>query len=408
MEHGLILLIEAILAIDRNLQKPVRAVVSEFGQLRAEPRAFLADNEIVIGPRRAYAVSGVIGILVATVVLVGFIMTAVDRPKQQPIDPWYFVAAGLSILVSGAAATALALRWLRGGSAILQAEGVEFVYRGKSVFCPWTLFQAAGKPYQPDQKRVILPAIDATPVAISDGEGNVIAKPAEEVKSKPLTGTADGQIALADLYEVKLAELGELLLHLGRHLGDGRLRSANGIPVLTPAGHQPAAALRPDGWLRVRLTRLPFPPVCLGCGVSTREAIQHVLDQRNGVRIDLPLCRACQSERTSGRRRAVMYGILIGLAPAAVAVVLGSPFLDVDELVLMGFVLLFVGMFLGLIGGLIARDRVDPAKFKEYSSSAGTVSMRLRPTPGTAAFLRALGIDTEVDPANPRTPAAVG
>ena len=26
MEHGLILLIEAILAIDRNLQKPVRAV----------------------------------------------------------------------------------------------------------------------------------------------------------------------------------------------------------------------------------------------------------------------------------------------------------------------------------------------------------------------------------------------
>src|SRR5262245_44835941 len=144
MEHGLILLIEAILAIDRNLQKPVRALVPDFTRLRTDPKATLADGEIIFGPRRAYAVASVIGIIVAGFVLTGFIWAAVERPRNQQVEAWYYVAAGVGVLVSGAAVIALFLRWLRGGSAVLQPEGVEFVYRGQSVFCPWTLFQAAG------------------------------------------------------------------------------------------------------------------------------------------------------------------------------------------------------------------------------------------------------------------------
>src|SRR5437868_7325211 len=160
MEHGLILLVHAILAIDRNLQKPVRAVVPDFARLRADPQAALEDGEVVFGPRKAYAVSTVIGVIVAGVVLAGFTLAAIDRPRNQPIEAWYFVAAGIGVFGSGVAVTALVLRWLRGGSAVLQPQGVEFIYRGRSVFCPWTLFQAAGSPYQPDHKRVILPVND--------------------------------------------------------------------------------------------------------------------------------------------------------------------------------------------------------------------------------------------------------
>src|SRR5205823_1185483 len=113
-------------------------------------------------------------------------------------------------------------------------------------------------------------------------------------KSKPVVGTADGQVALADLYEVKLAELGELLLHLGRQLGDGPRIPASGSPAAgaTTAGHSPLATPLANGWVRVRLTRLPFPPVCVGCGLFTRESIAHTLDQRHAVRIDLPMCPA--------------------------------------------------------------------------------------------------------------------
>src|SRR5215207_2451434 len=343
MEHGLILLIEAVLAIDRNLQKPVRAVVPDLPRLRTEPKAALADGEVVFGPRRAYAVATVLGVLVAAMVLVGFAVAAMDRPKNQKVEPWYYVAAGVGVLVSGAAVTAMALRGLRGGAAVLRPQGVEFVYRGRTVFCPWSLFQATGSPYHPDHKRVILPANDDVPVALTDAEGNVTAQPAAEVKSKPLVGTADGQVALADLYEVKLGELGELLLHIGRQLGDGLPSASNGVAVEATV---PLATAQPNGWLRVRLTRLPFPPVCVGCGLVTRESIAHTLDVRHAVQIHVPLCQACQADRRSRRRRAVLLGIAAGAAPGLVAVTLGAAFLDANELLILGLLLFPFGIVL--------------------------------------------------------------
>jgi hypothetical protein len=396
MEHGLILLIEAILAIDRNMQKPVRAVVANFGRLRADPKAALAESEVVLGPRRAYAVSAVIGIMVAGLVLTGFALAALDRPVARPIEPWYFVAAGFGVLVSGALTTVLVLRWSRGGSAVLQPQGVLFVHRGRSVFCPWTLFQAAGTPYQPDHKRVILPVNDGTPVALTDPEGNVTARPANEVKSKPLVGGTEGQVALQDLYEVKLAELGELLLHLGRQLGDGGPVMANGVQHgQTYLAVQPLAAAQPGGWLRIRLTRLPFPRVCLGCGTSTRETIRHTLDQRHHVHIELPLCQPCQARRTQRRRRAVLIGAAAGFVPGILALALGKPFLAADDLVILCLIAFPIGVLLGVLSGMVARDSNDLVRFKEYSATAGTVLMRLRPMPGTPAFRNALGLEKE-------------
>jgi hypothetical protein len=250
------------------------------------------------------------------------------------------------------------------------------------------LFQATGTPYQPDHKRVILPANDRTPVAESDADGNVAARPAAEVKGKSLAACADGQVALYDLYEVRLGELGELLLHLGRQLGDGT--TAGGDEVVSAS--VPLATNEANGWLRVCLTRLPFPPVCTGCGGQTTEAIQHTLDTTHAVHIDVPLCQPCQADRRRGRTRALLLGLGLGMAPALLWVVVAGLFLDPLDLCVGVGLLLPLGLFAGLIGGLATRDRADPVRFRDYSAGAGTVAMRLRPTPGASAFREALGV----------------
>jgi hypothetical protein len=296
------------------------------------------------------------------------------------------------------------LHWLRGGSAVLREEGVEFVYRRRSVFCPWALFQAPGSPYQPDHKRVILPANDAIPVAEADSEGNVSARPAADVKCPPLAACADGQIALADLYEVRLSEFGELLLHLGRLLGDAP-HDRNEVNGAAPVVLAPLATPEKDGWLRVRLTRLPFPPVCSGCGSGTKEVVHQVLDASHAVQIGVPLCGTCQVDRRLRRNRYLLMGLGAGLLPGVFWVLAASPFLNgVDVCVGVG-ILGPAGLLIGLVGGLLARDRAGPARFRDYSAASGTVAMRLGPTAGAAAFRRAIGVADEPEPAGVRVPS---
>jgi hypothetical protein len=396
MEHGLILLIEAILAIDRRLQKPLRQVVPDLSQLRADPHAALSDGELVIGPRRPYAVAAVLGVVAGLIVLAGFVVSGLDRPRNRPVEPWYYTAAGVCVVVTIAAGTAMLLHWLRGGSAILRRQGVEFVYRGRTVFCPWALFQTSGLPYHPDHKRVILPANDAIPVALTDDEGNVAACPAADVKAKPVAACAEGQVVLADLYEVRLGEFGELLLHLGRHLGDA---PADDGATTSNGTAAPLATPEANGWLRVRLTRLPFPPVCSGCGGATAALVEHTLDATHAVKIDVPLCVPCQAERRRRRTQAVLIGLGLGAAPAILWVVAASPFLDGVAVCVGVGILGPLGLFVGLIAGLVARDRADTSRFRDYSAAAGTVAMRLRPSPGAAAFRAALGVADEPEPA---------
>ena len=107
------------------------------------------------------------------------------------------------------------------------------------------------------------------------------------------------------------------------------------------------------------------------------------------------MCQACQADRRRRRGRAVFIGVALGLAPGILAMILGYPFLDAEDLVILGLILLPAGLVIGLVGGMIARDRSEPARFKDYAAGAGTVSMRLRPTTGAAAFLGALGLSPE-------------
>lgn len=392
MEHGIILLIHAILAIDGKLQKPLADVMPELPQLRRHPERTLTDTEIIVGPRKAYAASSLVGALIACIVLVVFIVQAFDRPKNQRVEPWYLVAAGLSALVSGAAATALMVRWLRGGSAILRGEGVSFHHRGKTVFCPWELFQSAGMPYQPDERRVIVPANDSTPVVVVDIEGRIVAQPADRVKTKPLAGCKDGQVALADLYEVRLADFAELLLFLGRQLGDGMSAGDAADPkVKSPR----LAVAEAKNWIRLRLTKLPFPPVCLGCGSYSHDSIEHTIGTSHQIKLSIPLCRTCQQVRRRRRFGAAILGLALGIAPPILAGLIGLATRDVELAAILVVVSLPIGVLAGVISFLVARDRADPMRFSDYSMEAGTIAMRLRPPPGPLGFRRAIGLSDE-------------
>jgi hypothetical protein len=243
-----------------------------------------------------------------------------------------------------------------------------------------------------------LPANDDTPIAVTDVDGNVTAAPASEIKTKPMVGTVEGQVALADLYEVKLGELGELLLHIGRQLGDGRPVVIGG-PADAPTVSVPLATAQPGGWMKVRLTRLPFPPVCVGCGLVSRDSIAHTLDVSRSVQVEVPLCQPCQADRRTRRRRAVIFGLAAGLAPGLIGIAVGAPFLDAEELAIVGLLMFPVGIVCGLVVGLIVREVREPVRFKDYSAASGTVAMWLRPGAGAVAFRRAVGLADEPDAA---------
>jgi hypothetical protein len=91
----------------------------------------------------------------------------------------------------------------------------------------------------------------------------------------------------------------------------------------------------------------------------------------------------------------VFLGVALGLAPGLLGLLIAGPFLDAEDLTIMGLFLFPAGVVIGLIGGFIARDRTELARFKDYAAGAGTVSMRLRPANGTEAFRRALGVSEE-------------
>ncbi|HTK75210.1 MAG TPA: hypothetical protein VL371_08125 [Gemmataceae bacterium] len=397
MEHGLILLIEAILAIDRHLQKPLRHVIPDLPRLRLEPAVYLASEEVIVGPRRPYAVATVLGLVLAITVLVGFVLSALDNPRNGP-GAGDAVVAGVAVLVTFAATVTLLLHWLRGGSAVLRREGVALIHRGRTVFCPWSLFQTLGAPYQPDHKRVILPVNMASPVGLSDGDEAVVARPVDEIKSRQFQGSSEGQVALTDLYEVKLPELGELFLHLGRQLGTGPSLRRDDADDFVAGSLAPLATTADQDWVRVRLTRLPFPPVCTGCGVYTRDSYSHPL-AAHGVAIDVPVCQACQEARAHRRRRAFWFGVGVGALPSLVWVMATAPFLRGMDVCLGLGVLLPIGLVIGTVVALVIRERAEPVRFKDYSASAGTVAMWLRPSAGRKAFRAALGLAESAAPA---------
>src|SRR5207244_9850235 len=129
-----------------------------------------------------------------------------------------------------------------------------------------------------------------------------------EVKARQLQLIASNEVILPARYEVAAGDLGELLLQLGRRLGQG-----------LPKGTPPPEAYRvqyldeqvptpdPAGWITAYLTRLRFPPHCCDCCEPTTATLRFHVEPRGewflgqltntsrSLELPIPVCPTCQA-----------------------------------------------------------------------------------------------------------------
>jgi hypothetical protein len=395
MEHALVtFFVELVLWLDRLAVKPLRKVVPNLEELSGEPGKALAGAEVHIGPSRRYASALVLGSLGAVAGWAASVPLLVAlNPFGRGWPPW----AGVAVLLAGGlgiwlASVLLMLRLFRGGTAVLRADGVEFRYRKKVVWCPWALFDTPGAPFRPGRDRVLLPvAEEAVPFVEARRDEAVLAR-GVEVRTRQLRFKSAGQAVLKALYEVDVEELGAFLLGLGRRLRRPVPDSPAGpseVPAETAFAGPPAQD--GEGWITVRLTRLVLPPFCCHCGTHTtsREAVTgyasvlrvgRLLDVQGepSVAIPVPVCPACRRANRRVWRRAFGRRLAAGLlVPLLLGLVASLAFRHPGPLGL-ALPLAVLGAVLGGWSGVRAARRLTAPAQVRYSPREGAVALRFR------------------------------
>jgi hypothetical protein len=92
-------------------------------------------------------------------------------------------------------------------------------YRRRLVHCPWSLFRADGAPWKKDRSHLVLPVWPPAVEEVVQGKGIAIRATGREVRTKQFYFLSAREAVVADLYAVRLDDLGELLLHFGQALG---------------------------------------------------------------------------------------------------------------------------------------------------------------------------------------------
>jgi len=110
------------------------------------------------------------------------------------------------------------LHFLRGGELVLRAEGVVLRHRRTMVYCPWALFAAPGEGWKPDRGHLVLPVRSAAVAEVVQGHDDAVRATGMAVRTTPLFFQSGREAVLGDLYAVRLEDVGELLLHVGRKL----------------------------------------------------------------------------------------------------------------------------------------------------------------------------------------------
>src|SRR5579884_1197212 len=402
MELLLHLLNHIFVWIDARLQRPLARAVPSLRNLIADPARTLTDGPIHIGPSRRYGSKLAFGMLMA---LLGFailaivrgLLTDMRRGKQAP----HF---GDALFLVGCVAVPL-IAWIivrvlfRGATCILTTEGVELRSGQVTVFCPWALFNTRGQPlafeYHSIGKldRFVLPVQRAAVPLVELRDGDLVAARGVEVRSRALRFRSGGEAEFTLLYEVSGAELGQLMLTLGRALGQ-----------IVPADPAEAAAVpvevetlvrtEPGDWITVPLTRVAFPARCCDCGsaTSTRRPFaaypplfrigRLTLTAADPVWVHVPFCVPCQRANRRRYWRFFLRGMGTGIVLCGLAAVACWPLFGQANPGLgaaCSMLWLALGLFLGLLLARHAARRVStPVQLKDYSPRRRTVDIRFR------------------------------
>ncbi len=227
LEHRLTVgFFDCIIWIDKLFLKPLEKAVPDLDGLLDDPARRLSEEPITIGPRRKYAATFFLSLALAIpnwIWILYLSASLLDKKKkpliQQPDGP-FLLTVLLAAVLGALVATILVARWiLRGGQMVLTPEGVELWHRRSMVFCPWSLFHAAGEPLKRGAGDVLLPVrADAVPFVELYKRGNLRAR-GEDIKCRQLQFKGCDQVLVRALYVVRTVELAELLLRLGYTLG---------------------------------------------------------------------------------------------------------------------------------------------------------------------------------------------
>jgi hypothetical protein len=377
--------------------RPLEGLLPDLEDLLERPAPYLAGRPVTVGPRRMYGLAALFGVAGAA-----FLLSCVLGPLSGER-----LALGVGLLVGGSVWLGWSLL-MRGHELVLRHDGVEVKYLDTTVWCPWALFNADGKPVvaDSDSPRVglTLPVNpDAVPfVELRRNEAPVAH--GAEVKTRQWVFTAADEAVLPARYEVRADELGALLLHLGRKLGGALPKGAPPPEAFRTEGlEEVPAAPGPAGWITVYLTRLRFPARCCDCGEPTSYHLTvHVepgLDKFVGgmtgtsrsLELPVPVCDACQEDLRARQQRGsstgTSLGALAGLLGVGWFVLRGG--LAFNTLAVLALGGLAVGGIAGfLIGTFVSRQL--PVQVRRYDPARGTLSLRFRNPDYAAQVLDAM------------------
>jgi hypothetical protein len=368
-----------------------------------DPRAYLAQGTVTIGPRQMYGLAFLFGVAGGAFLLSCAIAGVGDGER---------LALGIGLLAGASVWLGWSL-WMRGHSLVLHPDGVEVKYRETTVWCPWAVLNVDGHAFVPDgdspRVGLTLPvATEAVPFVELRREDTPIAHGAQ-VRARQWQFVSSDTVVLPARYEVMAGELGELLLQLGRRLGR---QLPKGAPPREAYDRQhldevPAA---PDaaGWITVHLTRLAFPPHCCDCGAWTNRTMNfHIashwdsftsvlVQESQPLMVPIPVCEACQQRirdrQHRGGLRGMQVGALLGCG-LAVLLALSEGWGDASLLLMIGLVSLAAGGLAGFLLGTMASKQL-PAELGRYSPARGTLALRFRHPEYAARVLAAMRAQT--------------
>jgi hypothetical protein len=360
-------------------------IVPDLADLRHDPRAYLAQEPLTIGPRKMYGLAFLFGMAGGAFLLSCVISGKADGER---------LALGIGLCLGAS----IWLGWslmMRGHSLVLQPEGVEVKYLDSTVWCPWAVFNVDGHAFVPDADSprvgLTLPvAAEAVPFIELRRDDVPIAHGAQ-VKGRQWQFIASDSVVLPARYEVMADELGELLLELGRKLGRQLPRGAPPHEAYD-TGHLDDAPAFADGggWITVHLTRLAFPPLCCDCGERTNRTMSFQVESRwdtvvgilvpsgNPLQLAIPVCETCQERIRERRRRGGTIGMQVGallFGGLATLLALSEGWIGSPILFVLGLVALSVGGLAGFILGTLTSKRL-PAELSRYSPARGTLALR--------------------------------
>jgi len=378
--------------------------VPDLEELVADPRAYLTQEPLMIGPRQMYGLAALFGFAGAAFLLSCLVIEPADRGELLGER----LALGIGLLLGASVWLGWSLR-MRGHSLVLHSDGVEVHYRETTVRAPWALFNVDGHAFVPggDSPRVgvTLPvAASAIPFVELRREDTPIAH-GVEVKAVQWQFVGADSLVLPARYEVMAGELGELLLLLGRRLGRELPRGAPLSPAYaTDRLDELPAAPEAGGWITVHLTRLAFPPQCCDCGERTSRTMDFRIASRGDallsilvpasqpLEVAIPVCEACQQRLREQQHRGGIRGMQVGSSLFCLLALLlawSEGWQDRTLLLVIGLAALAVGGLCGFLAGTLTSRRL-PAELGNYSPARGTLSLRFRHPEYAAGVLAAM------------------